>query len=96
MSKLISFLEYCGTDATLASSDKTALLAAAREAGLNENEVAALGGLDVAQLEGMLSARTRITCFVFPARDPDPDKDDDGKEEAPEEPSEPKGVRLVA
>ncbi len=96
MNRLVAFLENCGANAALLSMDKADLLLAARQAGLDEDQVAAVARLDRDQLEGMLSARTKMACCVFPARDPEPGQDDPGDEEAPSEPKEPSENRLAA
>jgi hypothetical protein len=96
MNKLIAFLEACGADAELAAGDIAVLLATGRAAGLTADELTAISRLDRSQLVGLMAARGNMVCAVFPARDPEPGQDDDGKEDAPEEPKQPSENRRAA
>lgn len=95
MDKVLALLEECGVNDSLASAGCEQLMSTAIDQGLELDQATALSLGQRVQLEELMKARSRIVCAIFPAKDPEPDSDDDGKEPEPEEPNEPSN-RLAA
>lgn len=96
MNTLIAFLESCGKDADLASVRGEALASEAISFGVPKADARILVKADEAQLGEVLAARSNLMCVVFPAKDPEPGQDDDGREDEPAQPQEPNQRRRAA
>lgn len=96
MNRLLNFLEQCGTAPEYESMSPSELAVAAREAGLSDEECLVLASNDRAGLIDLVGASPKLSCCVFPAKDPQPDQGDEQPGDAPEEPDQPSQRRLAA